>query len=268
VSSSASRDRVRLQEAFRASAAMGDFVAAEKAARALAALVASNAEARWHGIAADELVDVFLETKRVAEAGAVAREFLATKDGWAGDVLAEDQAIARDATPRMLAAARRAGLLAAEPFVAARAAWVDAWRAKAAPFYAGYVWLHGYAATAETAQDAREALDVAAQFGGVPRYRPNGEPRVSIGWLDFLAGRTADATPLLRSAARMCSGVSEPIAAVRAHYQLGRALEDGGDASGACAEYKVVLERWGHAKPASATADEARARARTLGCAR
>ena len=54
---------------------------------------------------------------------------------------------------------------------------------------------------------------------------------------------------------------------VYAARDLGRALERTGQREAACASYRRVLDRWGHAKPRSVTADDARARLARLGCA-
>lgn len=46
----------------------------------------------------------------------------------------------------------------------------------------------------------------------------------------------------------------------------GQALEERGEKGRACEVYGAVLARWGAAKPRSVTAEEARRRARALGC--
>jgi hypothetical protein len=53
---------------------------------------------------------------------------------------------------------------------------------------------------------------------------------------------------------------------VHTHLYLGELDEQSGDKPSACAHYAKVLDRWGHAKPRSVTADEARAHATKLGC--
>jgi serine/threonine-protein kinase len=47
---------------------------------------------------------------------------------------------------------------------------------------------------------------------------------------------------------------------------LGEALASAGRRDEACAAYRVVLGRWGHARPRSVTADRARTLAQALGC--
>jgi tetratricopeptide (TPR) repeat protein len=259
------RERVRLQRAFEAAASEGDFGAAERAARDLRELVANDQPIRWHAVASDELVSLYTETGRTADAGTMAREYLAAADAWTPEVRIEDQALELDAEPRMLAAERRSGLLAKEVFAGLRDKWVGQRRADVAPFYWGYVWVHGYAATTDTADDAREALAALANFGGMPAYLPNAH-MVAVGWVYFLAGNLQQAVPLLESAARSCTTLRDPITHVRAHYQLGRAREAQGDDAGACSEYRTVLDRWGRAQLGSVTLRDAGARARALKC--
>jgi serine/threonine protein kinase/tetratricopeptide (TPR) repeat protein len=261
------RDRYRLQAAFQLAVVAGDFGAAQQAALDLRELVANDQPVRWHSVAADELVSLYTETGRTADAGAVAHEFLGAMEAWTPEARTEDQAVSYDAVPRMLAAERRAGLLTDKAFVAQRAAWVDQWRSKAAPFYQGYVWVHGYAAAVDTEDDARAALDALPGLGGVPAYLPNAR-LVSVGWVYFMAGRTDDAMPLLRSSAKSCTALRDPIVHVRAQYELGRALEAKGDTDGACNEYALVLDRWGNARPKSVTVEQTRPRATALKCSR
>jgi hypothetical protein len=55
---------------------------------------------------------------------------------------------------------------------------------------------------------------------------------------------------------------------VRAQLLLGDALAAKGDNAGACAAYKVVVDRWAGAKPRSITAEEAKRKAGKLACGR
>lgn len=88
----------------------------------------------------------------------------------------------------------------------------------------------------------------------------------SAGHVLVLAGRLADAIPFLRRSSANCFLLDEPFMHLHAQLDLGRALDGTGDVAGACEQYSAVLARWGHAKPRSVTADEARARAKSLGC--
>jgi serine/threonine-protein kinase len=81
-----------------------------------------------------------------------------------------------------------------------------------------------------------------------------------------LAGKTAEALPLLRRSAGNCFAFDWPYLHVRSQLELGRVLAQTGDTPGACDAYAQVVARWGNAKPKSVTADAAREAARRLRC--
>ncbi len=89
--------------------------------------------------------------------------------------------------------------------------------------------------------------------------------RGTLGELLRRAGRADDALTYLRAAANDCGPLADAFSAVRAHAWLGALLEERSDTAGACAEYGVVLSRWGGAKR-SVTADRARERRKALKC--
>jgi eukaryotic-like serine/threonine-protein kinase len=246
--------------------AIGDFLAAENAARRYEHAIAANPSSDLHGLAASRTSDLYMETGRVKEAGAVARAMLEAKGGWAANGRVEDEGIANDATPFMLAAERAAGLLSESEFAAKRAAWLAEWETKAPAFFRGYLWVQAYAGTVTTRADALEALDALERYGGVPPFRPN--TAVLIGRVYLLADRLDEAMPLLWADARRCDAVGRPFAYVQAQYWLGRGYEAKADVSSACTAYEDVLDRWGDARPRSSTADDARKRSQALHCAR
>jgi len=85
----------------------------------------------------------------------------------------------------------------------------------------------------------------------------------------FLAGRGDQARPLLADTLTFCSSaLLFSRGSMRAHLYLGELDEHAGDRASACDHYGKVLDRWGHARPRSITADEARVRAGKLGCGR
>jgi serine/threonine-protein kinase len=94
-----------------------------------------------------------------------------------------------------------------------------------------------------------------------------GLPDAEVGRVYLMAGRPEEAVPYLRRAAASCTAFAAPVDQTRARLHLGMALEQTNDRDGACSAYRKVLDRWGHAKPRSVTADEARAHATKLGCA-
>lgn len=153
-----------------------------------------------------------------------------------------------------------------------RMAWVKRKLDASAPGSA--VWIEGWAATVQTPQDATEALAALARD---PRLAlPRGGEDM---WLDdeadalagrtlLLAGKPAEAIPLLRRAVGDCFLQVWPYLQTHALLDLGRALERTGDAAGACDAYARVVTRWGNAKPRSVTADAAREGTRRLRCPR
>ena len=88
-----------------------------------------------------------------------------------------------------------------------------------------------------------------------------------MGQVLLLAGRVDEAVPHLRRAAGACYGCDYTPSHQLAAEWLGEALEQKGDRTGACESYAEVLAHWGHARPRSVTADKARARSKSLGCA-
>jgi hypothetical protein len=83
----------------------------------------------------------------------------------------------------------------------------------------------------------------------------------------LLAGEIGEATAILAREARRCRTLEYPFYLTHANLWLGEALETAGAASGACAAYRVVLRRWGHATPESQSAQEARRHSAALHCA-
>ncbi len=125
-------------------------------------------------------------------------------------------------------------------------------------------WVRTYAYGTETTQEAMAALAVFDQLHApIPVDYGAASSRTL-----FLGGRGEQARPVLESLVRSCDIVlANTQNWVRAHLYLGELDEQSGDKPSACAHYAKVFERWGHAKPRSVTADEARAHAAKLGCA-
>jgi eukaryotic-like serine/threonine-protein kinase len=134
------------------------------------------------------------------------------------------------------------------------------------------VWLSAWAEPAQTADDARAALDVLARDTRL-KLPKGGENLFALpladataGHVFLLAGRPQDATPYLRRAVSNCRVLANPFAYVRARLDLGLALEQTGDTKSACAAYAEVLSRWGHATPRSVSAEAARDGVKRLHC--
>jgi serine/threonine-protein kinase len=211
-----------------------------------------------HAATAD-LLALYEETGDTAKALAAARNYASRLPAWTQDA----PELAR---PSVLATRRRAGDLAGDEYDSTRDAWVNAARSNYPHKNANLAWLDFYARPARTRADAETALAALPRFSPLPAYEGAIDYEEAIGHVYLLAGRFDDAIEHLRVAARGCSVLSTPIPGVRAHAELGEALEAKGSAEEACREYETVLTRWGHAEPRSTTADRVRARAAALHC--
>jgi len=260
------RDRVIALGALRAAMLGGEFEEALGHARALASRVEGSTRRDDHGLAARAIAEILFETGKSAEAGKTALDYLDRQSAWEPDPSAEDFAMANDATPALLVVARRAGAISREGLAARRKSWLATWSSRVTPTARSYLWLHGYAATTSDVEDAKDAIAALASHPPLPPYVPETMAGASAGLAFLLVGRTEEGKRWLEQAAGTCAALSFPIEHTRAKLWLGRAREASGDVPGACAAYRTVLDRWGHAKPRSVTADEARERLGRLGC--
>lgn len=137
-------------------------------------------------------------------------------------------------------------------------------------FPGGGVWAVTFGAGVTDGASAVAALEELPRFGmgGKFGYVRGVSERVDAlaGHVFLLAGRFEEAIAHLKAATRRCMVLEYPFEHTQAHLWLGQALEQTKDRDGACAAYGVVLSRWGSAKPRSISAEQARARARALGC--
>ncbi|MFT3768653.1 MAG: hypothetical protein QM820_24670 [Minicystis sp.] len=260
------RQRAEREDTLSLSLLSGDFVTAEQIARTLEVAAEPSRHESDHGRVARRLSYIFAETGRAPDAGRVAEAYLGRHDAWEPDPRSEDFALAGDATPTLLAAALRAGKLQRPDFATKRAEWVRGWERKVTRDFKSYVWAHGYAATVETPDDARDALATLPAYEPLPTFFPKTLVEASVGITFLLGGRADDAVPWLDRAARSCRVLELPVEHTRAHLWLGLAREAKGDKAGACAAYRVVRDRWGKAKPRSVTAEKAAERMRAAGC--
>jgi serine/threonine protein kinase len=179
---------------------------------------------------------------------------------------AEDWAIAQDPVPLLYEALYRAHALSRAERDAKREAWIEGFRARTAKAYLGYLWVHAYAAYAASPEDATIAMRALGELGPIPPFRPKTATNADIGRTLMLAGDVEGAIPYLRKATRSCLPIDYPFPFVRAQLWLGEALAQHGDVEGACSALHEVIARWGDARPRSATATAARAKARELRC--
>jgi serine/threonine-protein kinase len=261
------RPRGMLSDELRLGGLLGDFDVGARRSRAMAETSAPGPLESYSDCFMGSLLQGLPEIGRADEAGAIAEAFLARVDASKPPLLPpEDYGMARDVTPLALAAARRAGRMTRQEFEVRRAGWVRGWSGRISADFRGFIWLHGYAATVESAEDAREALAALPAYEPLPRFRPLTMAGAAAGLTFLLGGRTEEAVTWLRQATKSCRALAFPLEHTRAHEWLGQALEARGDKEGACAAYKVVLDGWGNAKPRSVTAERAGARASDLGC--
>ena len=246
--------------------ATGDFVGAEQLVQELQRKLATEPGAQAHAESQALLVRVAEETGQPARARAVAEEFLARKDAWAPSHRVDEVSIFFDAVPVMLGVLARVGGLTPSALEQRRADWLGAWRAKTGAAFQGDLWIAGWADPATTPQDARAALDELPTFGGVPPFIPNRAAQAVVGRVDLLANRTDEAVDALRRGTATCTRLVDAVTNTRGWLDLGTALERRGDRAGACDAYRTVLDRWGHARPRSDSADRARQRVTALGC--
>jgi serine/threonine-protein kinase len=169
-----------------------------------------------------------------------------------------------DHTGELLAAARDLDVLDAAGWRRERDAWLDEWK-RALPNAELELWTMGYAAPARTKADAEEAL---AKMPAIDLAKVEDmEVIAPAALVHALAGKTEAAAPLLERASKTCFTFDPVARHVRVLDGQGRLYEEKGDKAKACDAYRGVLDRWGAAKPKSATADGVSSRAHALGCA-
>jgi serine/threonine-protein kinase len=182
-----------------------------------------------------------------------------------------------DPTPDLLVSAFDGGRLDAATFRVRRAAWIAAQRARqddeAWTNDRLVVWARAYDVPGEpTRAQADEALAALRDLGGAPgdSWLPDSQWGVvfgdyvgeSIGALLLGARQLDEAEKVLTDATRQCSRRPK----VRAQELLARTYEEKGDVARACQAYAEVLRTWAKPVPRSVTVEEARARAKKLGC--
>jgi serine/threonine protein kinase/tetratricopeptide (TPR) repeat protein len=261
-------DRAREEAAADTQIAMvaGDFPGALEGARRFDDALGSETAVGPHAWVARRRVEAYLESGKNAEAVRAAKHFLDRRDGWDPDPRGEDWAIAEDPTGFMLGVLHRAGALTDDQLASKRAAWLAQWGVRAMRPSINYVWVHQVGAGVDTRDEGEAALALLPQYMPIPLYFAQTLGGYHVGHAFLAAGRVGDALPWLQQAARSCHALDLPYEHTHALFTLGQAEEQNGDTSGACAAYASVVERWGHARPRSVTAEGARKRVAALGC--
>lgn len=222
-----------------------------------------------HSARARLRLSLLQELGRRKEALQLATNYLKRRDAWQSELKVDDWAVFNDARPRLWGALHEAGRLSTGTLVARLESWADSWKNQSKRIRKherGYLWLYGLARATHDVATARAALDSLPKLGPIPPFRPLTLAEADVGRTYYLAGKSDEAIHWLEAATHTCRALMFPIQHTRAHYWLGRALQDKGRRADACRAYATVLSRWGHAKPHSVTAAEARARSRALGC--
>jgi tetratricopeptide (TPR) repeat protein len=258
-----SRRRAAIQNTLWTSTLVGDLEAAEKAARAWEDLYADSLVAEDHDSPMTYLVDVLDERGDTARAIELGDAYDRRARGWTGST-----AYAR---MRIVYLRRRAKRIDEATFRTARDELLrEATAAGTSPLD---VWQLFYIENAETAADAAEALATRPDAGPL-NLNALFEAKF-LGNVYLLAGRPEVAIPFLRHGAASCAVLANSgtfraytVWWMRAHVQLGEALEKTGDAAGACSAYAVVLDRWKEAKPRSISLEKAKERTQALACKR
>jgi tetratricopeptide (TPR) repeat protein len=235
----------------------GDFAAVQEVAKGAADRIRGSFEQQDHWLPALARMTADFETGETANGGRVAADFIARSSVW------KDRAPILDATAAR--AAVRGGAMSSadgEKHLAE-----DAKSLVTTGISPESVWerIYSYRSLYETPEQARSAVRALDVLGA---GRPPARGGSHAGYVFFLAGRFEEARAMLDARLTSCTGSLESTPEwVRAHLFLGEIDEAGGRKDSACSHYAKVLARWGHAKPRSVSADEARAHAKTLGCA-
>jgi eukaryotic-like serine/threonine-protein kinase len=280
----ARRGPVEREDQIRLATLAGDFVAAEALARGAWKDAEETAQMADHGRAARRLVETLREIEPPGQgpskdAAEVAKAYLDGRDAWEPSVRLDDWALRAEPTPLMLAILRGSGATGAageasngrlteDTYRVELARTVERWEKAIEPPSRPFIWVDAFALPAESTDDANAALAARERYLPIPVYAPLSLDEAAIGRVYLLAGRAAEALPVLERAVRSCFPLDHPLEHTHAAAFLGRAREATGDPAGACAAYDVVRARWGNAKPRSATATDALQRAAALGCDR
>jgi serine/threonine-protein kinase len=238
----------------------GDFAEVERIAKSLEQQASANRVMMQHFHPALALMRAYEESGDPASAARVAEDFLARSPAWGegSDMGAGPPLAALDG---MLVATMARGGRFDPARVRARqdAAFGALMTSGKGSFEA---WETAYAYGVVTPGEARSALKA---FDETPLGADDVSTFASARAF-VLAGRSGPARAALENVIGSCQAVTDGWRQVLASFYLGKLDEQAGATTSACAHYAKVVERWGHAKPRSVTADEARTRLRVLAC--
>jgi serine/threonine-protein kinase len=256
------RPRTELDDRMRIDVFTGDFAQAFADLAAAETVLANEPSELEHAYPAGIVLDGYREAGQEREGIRFAQSYMERRGAWFPLPTTGSEPDAYDLVPKMLAMLRRGGAIDAATFEKRRAQWLERFQNYERPV----AWIRGFAASAETLAEARDALERLPPRAELKPAAHYDGSDAAIGHAYLLTGRAADALPFLRSSMRGCDEYQSGILRTRARDWLGQALEATGDAAGACDQYRIVLGRWGQAKPRSVTAEHAKARLAALKC--
>jgi hypothetical protein len=131
------------------------------------------------------------------------------------------------------------------------------------PFDRSRIWVEGFAAPAETPEEAAQALAALPAYEPLPKLVLGGWTMPQATKVYVLAGRAPEAIADLKAVTSSCRMLLDPGEVVRAQLRLGEALEKTDQPAEACGAYRKVLGAWG-AEKRSVTVAAASARLKAL----
>jgi serine/threonine-protein kinase len=227
----------------------GDLARADELAQKYDAALAPDADAWDHAEPVKVRTSLLMELGRMADAAAVAKDYLDRKEAW------KVYAFAPDPSLTVFEAVYRGGKATRAELDATREAWLEKERARlrsssdvgrAQPVLDGWItWLYAWGDLVETREEAAEAR----------AHMPKGEPLPSGSHrslrLDYAVGRTyaltgqADqAIEHLTRVTGACATFDDSMLVLRARDELGVAYEAKGDAARAREAYEKVVATW------------------------
>jgi tetratricopeptide (TPR) repeat protein/predicted Ser/Thr protein kinase len=205
---------------------------------------------------------LYTEMGKYGDAAAVADEFFVART--LRPIKSVD--LQADPTLYMHALRLRAGKLTLSEYQTIRAAWIDT-QPRDTPLERILLWLAAYAGPAFSVDQAKEALENMPDMDEAAKDDERiSKPLALIrGRVLGLAGKHAEAIPLLKNALQVCKGYNTSLWHTQTFAMLGIAKEATGDKPGACQAYDWVLSHWGKSKE-SLTVKDVVKRAKKIGC--
>jgi serine/threonine-protein kinase len=233
----------------------GNFLDVERIADPAMKSAVAKKDGAAFGPSVQTLIDAYTESGDTAAAARVGEAALA-----GAQYLCEDRNWCLDTEAAAISAILRAGGLTRSQ---AESQLLDRYRRYARIEGHWGAWLYIYGENVRSPTDAAVALTAYEQE--VP---PSDWASTSITLASayMLAGRPAEARAIFQKTGGACTLATETRATMTERLLRGRLDEQDGNKPSACSHYAKILEHWGHAKPRSVTADEARARSKALDC--